>query len=86
MKFYNGGKSYSGFYRNKIVKFKLNAIYCGYYYTRFFENGIRGNSKNASYIDKYGNNHFCLNGIYYGNEKNFTKESWRRFIKMKVFL
>lgn len=41
MKFYNGGKSYSGFYRNKIVKFKLNAIYCGYYYTRFFENGIR---------------------------------------------
>jgi hypothetical protein len=29
---------------------------------------------------------FYLNGKFYGNENDFTKKSWRRFVKMKVFL
>jgi hypothetical protein len=90
MKFYNGGKLYSVFYFNKISKFKLTAIYHFFslnsYHIKFFKDGNLHNSKNAAYIRHDVNKHFCLNGIYYGRENNFTKKSWLRFIKMKVFL
>ena len=52
----------------------------------FFKNGMRHNYKNASFISWSGDKSFCLNGKYYGDQNDFTKKSWRRFVKMKVFL
>ncbi len=44
------------------------------------------NYKNAAYTDKYGYKEFYLNGKPCGNQKHFTKESWRRYVKLRVFL
>ena len=29
---------------------------------------------------------FCLNDKFYDNSNNFTKQSWRRFVKLNTFL
>ena len=29
---------------------------------------------------------FYLNGKFYGTEKDFSKKSWRKFVKLKAFL
>ena len=86
MKFYKyNNYHYAHYYHDKIITNKLD---CVYYHVKdfcFFKNGKQHNSKNAAYIcDKY--KEFYLNGTSYGNKDNFTKESWRKFVKMKVFL
>ncbi len=35
---------------------------------------------------RYGDKEFVLNGICYGCEDDFTKQTWRRFVKLKAFL
>jgi hypothetical protein len=44
------------------------------------------NYKNTAYSDNYGYKEFFLNGKAYGNQNHFTKETWRRFCKLKAFL
>ena len=73
------------YYWDKILNNKLNAIYYNYS-IRFFLNGYYHNSKNASYISNNGYKAFYLNGKYYGKLNKFTKQSWRKFVKLKVFL
>ena len=85
------------FYRNKIENDfsfwiliknnKLTAIYHNYDYIAFFKNAKIHNDKNAAYI--YGHKQFRLNEKYYGNQNNFNKKSWRKFIrglKLQAFL
>jgi hypothetical protein len=85
MKFYRyNDTDYSFFY--KIQNNKLNAIYYDNIVIRFFKNGKYHNTKNATLIYYNGYKEFCLNNKYYGYKFNFTKKSWRRFVKMQVFL
>jgi hypothetical protein len=72
-------------YWNKIYYNKLTAIHCDSIAIRFFKNGIKNNNKNASYISNSGKV-FWLNNKSYGYGNNFTKESWRRFVKLQAFL
>jgi hypothetical protein len=82
MKFYKYKHSF--YYWNKIINDKLTAIYCNDSIW-FLKNGKEHNYKNAAFIyDKY--KQFYLNGNFYGDLNNFTKKSWRRFVKMQVFL
>ena len=87
MKFYK--EKYYTNYSNLIFKNKLNAIYCSYY-TIFFKNGKYHNTKNAAYThnehkDYYLNNK-CYGGQYAVTKQSFTKQSWRRFVKLQVFI
>ena len=85
MKFYKY-KPFSN-YLNIIFNYKLNAIYC---YpsgsVTFFENGKCHNAKNATYIFYDGYKKFYLDGKLYGDKRNFTKQTWRKFYKLKAFL
>lgn len=92
MKFYKDKN-----YLNKIYSNKLNAVYSySYYYSlntmnliyaiQFFKNGMGHNPKNADYIHNDGYKEFSLNHKCYGTNDDFTKESWRRFVKLKAFL
>lgn len=84
MKFYIDKKGTN--YFNHIIKKNITCIYSTYYnFIRVFANGYANNDKNAAVIS---NNHkeFFLNGIFYGNHLDFTKNSWRKFVKLKVFL
>jgi len=83
MKFYK--YKYGFGYFNKIMVNKFNAIYSDRDVIAFYRNGKLHNTKNASYI-LFKNKSFCLNANHYGYECDFTKESWRRFVKMQVFL
>ncbi len=83
MKFYREDKSYYNYW-SKTIRNKLTAIYFSNS-VWFFKNGLYHNSKNATYICD-GDKEFCLNNIYYGDHNNFTKQSWRRFVKLQVFL
>jgi hypothetical protein len=69
-----------------IFDSKLTAIYCDIASTFFYTNGYENNIKNASYISKNDYKEFSLNGKCYGNKYNFTKQSWRRFVKLQAFL
>lgn len=71
---------------NKILYFHLNCVYCNYSYVQFFKNGMLNNAKNASYVPYHAMKIFYLNGKCYGTEKQFTKQSWRKFVKLKAFL
>ena len=88
MKFYTD--KFNKGYSNKIICNKLTAIY--YYKTRyinFYKNGVLHNIKNASYIGYTGHigyKEFRLNGKYCGCEYDFTKKSWRRFVKLQAFI
>ena len=80
-------------YWNKIKKYELTAIYYQpnrSIYVQFFKNGKLHNAKNASYVTYHGMKAFNLNGNFYGNfygkKNDFTKESWRRFVKLQAFL
>ncbi len=85
MKFYKYTNNIN--YLNKIYNNKLTAIYINYYMTtKFFKNGKEHNSKNACYTRYDCYKYFCLNGESYGTEKDFTKQSWRKFVKLKAFL
>jgi hypothetical protein len=71
---------------DKILAKKLTFIYSGDNVS-FFKNGESHNDRNASLIiSKNTYKAFKLNGEFYGDEKNFTKQSWRKFVKMQVFL
>ena len=93
MKFYKE-KYYKSYYYNIIIGNALNAIYFDerqfadkIYYDYdivFFKNGCVHNPKNATYFR--GNKEFYLNDKIYGYERDFNKQSWRRFVKMQVFL
>jgi hypothetical protein len=79
------------FYLYKIISEELTAIYINLLILRiqFFKSGLINNEKNAaitSNVTGYIFKQFWLNNILYGYENDFTKESWRRFVKMKVFL
>jgi hypothetical protein len=76
----------NNYYWHKIEINKLNAIYYFRYFTRFFNNGKIHNIKNAAYVESFNLKVFRLNGITYGNAKDFTKQSWRRFVKLQTFL
>jgi hypothetical protein len=90
MKFYKD--TINRFYWNKIINNKLT---CSYHLTsahnnisiaiEFYKNGQNHNSKNAAKIYNNGNKYFYLNGKIY-NHNNFTKQSWRKFIKLQTFL
>ena len=79
-------KFYRESYWNKIRINNLDAIYHDYYNIIFYKNGIISNSKNAAFIEINEYKEFILNDKYYGNQDDFTKESWRRFTKLKAFL
>ena len=84
MKFYRDKRNNANYYWNKIIKYKLTAIYQDFFIL-FYKNGKRHNTKNASYNSiKYKD--FYLNGKHYGNKNKFTKESWRKFAKLQCFL
>jgi hypothetical protein len=90
MKFYKD--TINRFYWHKIINNKLT---CSYHLTspynisiaiEFYKNGQNHNSKNAAKIYNNGNKYFYLNGKYYGDQNDFTKQSWRKFTKLKAFL
>jgi hypothetical protein len=84
MKFYKRSKKH--FFSLKIFFNKLTSIYSKFpYEVQFFKNGILHNTKNAA-ISNYKNKEFYLNGKCYGNQYDFTKESWRKFSKLQAFL
>ena len=72
--------SYSNYntyiYVNKIRFNNLNAIFHDYYEVIF--------SKNAAIYSESSGKNFWLYDMNYSNE--FTKESWRKFVKLKAFL
>ncbi len=77
----------------KIKAYNLTAIYNDYYNDYynviFYKKGEMHNNKNAAFIEVNEVNEykeFILNGICYGCEDDFTKESWRRFVKLQAFL
>jgi hypothetical protein len=84
MKFYKG--SNRTYYWNFIIKNSLTAIYECSDQINFFKNAENHNIKNAAYIYDYQCKQFYLNGKLYGNEDDFTKQSWRKFVKLQVFL
>jgi hypothetical protein len=93
MKFYRDNYSWCNYNFIKIEN-KLTAIYYHFYslnlyHIVFFKDGKNHNIKNASTIHNNGFEEFCLNNKYYGNDYNFTKHSWRKFVrelKLKVFI
>ena len=86
MKFYNGKNN--RYYWGIIYDNKLTAIHFDstYYSVEFCKNGELHNIKNAAYIDNSGYKEFYLNDKCYFFRNDFTKESWRRFVKTQVFL
>jgi hypothetical protein len=89
MKFYTEDKNknkYNYNYWHKINKNKLTAIYSFYSIVWFFKNGLNHNDKNASYIKYNIRKEFHLNGKKYGSHYNFTKQSWRKFVKLMAFI
>ena len=86
MKFYiEYNNIYNSFF-HKVIVSKLTAIYCrSTLQVDFYKNGELHNTKNAAImVDSYKG--FYLNEEFYGNQNDFTKESWRRFVKLQVFL
>jgi hypothetical protein len=83
MKFYRDKEDLNSIYIIEI--FKLTCVYSSYNYVEFLKNGKGHNIKNADFIRYDGYKQFCLNDKYFGNQYNFTKKSWRRFVKLKIF-
>jgi hypothetical protein len=83
MKFYKYRKCINSIY---IENNKLTCIYINDYVVVFFKNGLYYSNKNAAHINNHGHKEFYLNNQLYGDQNNFTKESWRRFVKLQVFL
>jgi hypothetical protein len=85
MKFYNDKYSNISYYWNKIMTFEIEGIINSVGITWIFKNGVLNNTKNASVSDGK-NKSFYLNGRFYGYGLDFTKQSWRRFVKLQAFL
>jgi hypothetical protein len=85
MKFYKDKNT--AYFINKIIDNKLLAVIDTKYKTVvFYKNGKFHNNKNAAIIYNDDSLRFYLNGTFYGFNDDFFKESWRRFIKLKVFI
>ena len=85
MKFYKDKINGHYSYWHKIYNRKLTAIHSDES-VRFIKNGRYSNSKNAAFIKYNGVKDFCLNNKDYSTNNDFTKESWRRFVKLQAFL
>ena len=83
MKFYKENQCASNYFFKKIKNNNIIAVYQDYYGVVFYKNGKRHNTRNAADIID-NSKIFYLNGEWYGD--NFTKESWRKFFKLKAFL
>jgi hypothetical protein len=86
MKFYLDTK-YDTYYYDYIfaISNNITAIYSNSKIIFFYKNGKFHNTKNAAYIYNRRKS-FRFNNTWYGNQNDFTKESWRRFVKLQVFL
>jgi hypothetical protein len=85
MKFYKDNYRNKYIYWCKIKDNKLTAIYYDSIAVRFFKNGNHHNTKNAAYINN-GYKEFLLNDKFYDKNKDVTKQSWRRFVKLQAFI
>jgi hypothetical protein len=87
MKFYRDRDINNNYYHNKICDNNLSACYLDSEDEEilFFNNGYIHNFKNAAYVTK-GFKSFYLNGYFCDTSWYFTKESWRRFVKLQVFI
>ena len=83
MKFYKD--KFGDYFWRKIRDNNYTAIYYDYYVS-FLKNGNYHNEKNATNYDGIKFKEFYLNNKCYGNHNDFTKKSWRKFVKLKVFL
>jgi hypothetical protein len=85
MKFYRDKNNLYN-YLYEIIDNNLSAIRQDKYRViYFFKNGKIHNTKNAAYIEINGYKQFFINDHCYGYN-DFTKKSWRRFVKLKAFL
>jgi hypothetical protein len=97
MKFYREkffGRTLRKFYTKHVINNKIKAIIsCKVIGEQaievevtFFDKGEFHNNKNAAiyWSDKYKD--FYLKSKSYGSAKTYTKQSWRRFVKMQTFL
>jgi hypothetical protein len=85
MKFYVD--EYNFTYHSKIIAYRLTAIrYTKYFCCYFYKNGNFHNNKNAAFIYYSGVKYFYLNEKGYGDHNNFTKKSWRKFVKLITFI
>ena len=85
MKFYRD-KNNLYHYLHEITDNNLSAIRQDKYRViLFFKNGKQYNAKNAAYVYD-GYKEFYLNDKCCGIDDDFTKESWRRFVKIQAFL
>ncbi len=84
MKFYKD--NIRNYFWNRISVNKLTAIHSSTKYVQFFKNGKYHNPNNADFIDNKGFKEFSLYDKSYGNHNDFTKHSWRRFVKLQIFL
>jgi hypothetical protein len=83
MRFYKDKELYRFWYY--IQENKLTAIFQNLNQEIvFLKKSKCHNNKNAAYIRKY-EKHFYLNGNFHGYDSFFSKDSWRRNIKLKVF-
>lgn len=84
MKFYKDNSNIISF---KIMKNNiLTYIYCNEITVKFIKNGKNHNYKNMGYINNNNIKWFYLHGKHYGNQNDFTKSSWRKFVKLQAFL
>jgi hypothetical protein len=83
MKFYID--KHHNIYWSKFNYKKITAIFNLKYNVLFYKNGFWHNVKNAACSNNEKKS-FWLNGNHYGYEFNFTKESWRKFVKLQAFL
>ncbi len=84
MKFYR----YPPANKQKIIPFdQSNLIYQNdLKQISFLRNNRYHNVKNAAFLTKSGCKEYYLDGKCYGNQEKLTKESWRRFVKLQLFL
>ena len=73
------------FYMKYMIK-KITAILSLSFAVLFYKNGERHNDKNGAHIGLNNFAGFWLNGFWHGYNTNFTKESWRKFVKLQAFL
>jgi hypothetical protein len=69
-----------------VIANKLTVIISDPYNISFYEDGLKHNIKNAAYIINDYTKEFWLNNMRYGNENDFDKQKWRKFVKLKTFL
>jgi hypothetical protein len=69
------------FYGKKtcVYQIKFEAI-------AFYKNGILNNTKNAAIIYRNNLKSFYIDGVLFSANNKFTKQSWRKFVKLKAFL